>query len=272
VARLENPRADASLASLEAAVRFVLRCQNGDGGFGSFEARRVEIPARMDIPAEWMNPAEMLGYAMTEHSSIECTASCVLALAKFRDRHPFVLRREVDAAIGRGGLRIRSLQNPDGSWRGSFGVDFIYGTMFGIRGLLGAGAPPRDPAVRRAAGFLLSRQRADGGWGEKRSPRSKDLVEADSHVVQTAWALAGLLESFEMNWDAVERGVAFLTERQLDNGEWPKQEPVGVFFRSTLIDFALYRTYFPLRALALYESRRIERAGLVEGARVAVST
>jgi lanosterol synthase len=34
---------------------------------------------------------------------------------------------------------------------------------------------------------------------------------------------------------------------------------VGVFFHTALLDYTLYRQYFPLWALSLYESRRLER-------------
>ncbi|MXW89653.1 MAG: hypothetical protein F4Z54_09145, partial [Acidimicrobiaceae bacterium] len=48
----------------------------------------------------------------------------------------------------------------------------------------------------------------------------------------------------------------FLIDTQDANGQWPKQDPAGVFFRTALLDYVLYRQYFPLHALALYEQRR----------------
>ncbi len=49
---------------------------------------------------------------------------------------------------------------------GSWGVCFTYGTWFGVEGLIAAGAKPNDPAIQKACQFLVSKQRADGGWGE----------------------------------------------------------------------------------------------------------
>lgn len=259
LARMQNPKGRAGRQDLTEAVEFILQCQNSDGGFGSYEARRV------DIPLEWMNPAEMFGDSMTEHSYVECTASCISALAEFGRRHPTVLSSRVDTAIARGAERIRRLQRPDGSWEGNWGVNFVYGTLFGVRGLMAGGAPPQDPAIRRACDFLLSHQRSDGGWGERKSLEASEYVEAEeSHVIQTAWALSALLEAKEPNWDAIERAAAYLAEKQLENGEWPKQEPVGIFFHTALLDYVLYRQYFPIWALAQYESRRVERADLVQ--------
>ena len=45
-------------------------------------------------------------------------------------------------------------------------------------------------------------------------------------------------------------------------GTWPKQDMTGVFFRTALLDYVLYRQYFPLHALGLYEQRRCARLDL----------
>ena len=50
-----------------------------------------------------------------------------------------------------------------------------------------------------------------------------------------------------------------LCNTQDADGTWPKQDMAGVFFRTALLDYALYRQYFPLHALALYEARRRTR-------------
>ena len=76
---------------LEAAARFILRRQNDDGGFGTYESRRGSLIL------EHINPSEMYGNCMTERSYTECTASCVGALARFRRRFPATLRDEIDA-------------------------------------------------------------------------------------------------------------------------------------------------------------------------------
>ncbi|MCA1853697.1 MAG: hypothetical protein LC647_15280, partial [Beggiatoa sp.] len=63
------------------------------------------------------------------------------------------------------------------------------------------------------------------------------------------------LEAHEPDWSAIERGVDHLLSTQDSNGEWPAQEGTGVFFRTALLDYTLYRLYFPLWALALYRNR-----------------
>jgi len=131
-----------------------------------------------------------------------------------------------------------------------------------VRGLIAAGAPAHDPAVRRAASWLLARQRADGGFGEHHphgARRGEYIEHHTSTVVQTAWALTTLLEAHTPDFAALERGAAWLASRQESDGTWPREDPVGVFFRSALLDYGLYRAYFPVAALALYERRRGDR-------------
>nr|WP_074948544.1 prenyltransferase/squalene oxidase repeat-containing protein [Alicyclobacillus macrosporangiidus] len=59
--------------------------------------------------------------------------------------------------------RIESLQDEDGSWRGRWGICFLYGTWAAVSGLAAAGVPRKDPVMRRAAAWLCRVQHADGG-------------------------------------------------------------------------------------------------------------
>lgn len=160
LALLDAPFEVTANCNLLNAVEFILRCQNADGGFGSYERRKVASTL------EWMNPAEMFANSMTEHSYIECTASCLMALREFRTDYPKMMSDKIDTAIQRAGLWLRQQQNSDGSWSGFWGVNFIYGTMFGIQGLLAATNNLKDACVDKACGWLVSKQRPDGGWGE----------------------------------------------------------------------------------------------------------
>ncbi|UQA55160.1 FAD-dependent oxidoreductase [Polyangium aurulentum] len=259
LARLESPEADTPREDAVAAVRFILRTQNADGSFGSYEAKRTRIPL------EWLNPAEMFGDSMTEGSYVECTASCIAALAAFRKHDPELMRDEVDASIARAKHRLATLQRPEGSWPGVWGVCFVYGTMFGVRGLLAAGVPVQDHAIRKACAWLKARQRSDGGWGEHFASCLEDqYIENDkSSVIQTAWALSTLLEAQDPDWDAIERAARFLALAQRDDGTWPQEEPAGVFFRTALLHYTLYGSYFPVWALGQYETRRASRASFM---------
>ena len=255
---LANQSDEINQEALRDAIDFMLRGQNRDGGFGSYESRR----SRFDL--EWLNPAEMFGESMTERSYVECTASCLAALAACGKQNPTLLEPTTRANMHRAEAWLRHTQASDGSWRGVWGVQFIYGTFFGIRGLIAAGARTSDPALRQACRWLLDRQHTDGGWGEHHSGNisGRYVPHTESQVIQTAWALIALLEAGETNWTAITAGAKFLIEAQYPDGTWPRQDMAGVFFRTALLEYALYRQYFPLHALGLYEQRR--RARLAE--------
>ncbi len=255
-------REAADTTVLNDAVQFMLRGQNQDGGFGSYEAQRSVIGL------EWLNPSEMFGDSMTEHSFVECTASCLTALAACKALFRQFENPSVTHAISRGATWLRRNQTSHGAWRGVWGIQFIYGTFFGIRGLIATGTHPSDPALRLACRWLLDRQRDDGGWGEHHSGcLSGQYVEhEESQVIQTAWALTALLEANDLHWTAISRGAQFLLNTQNTDGTWPKQDMAGVFFRTALLDYALYRQYFPLKALGLYEQRRQAREALTTSA------
>lgn len=264
VARLEAPGPSPSDHDVAIAAGFILRMQGADGGFGSYEPRRVPFSI------EWLNPAEMFGDCMTESGYVECTASCLAALSKIAAARPHLLARAdlrgIPRAIARGAAAIRRLQRPSGAWDGAWGIRFLYGTWFGVRGLLAAGASPRDGAVLRACEWLKSRQRSDGSWGERHDPQATDYVEhASGQVVQTAWALLTLCEAEDPEFDVLERAARFLSRAQLGSGEWPREDPAGVFFRTAPLDYQLYRSYFPIWALGAYEARRASRARLLRG-------
>ena len=229
------------------AGRFILRCQNSDGGFGSYE------PSKTSFPLEWMNPSEMFGRCMVERSYVECTASCLMALREIQRRYPDLLRHRTERAIERARDSLITAQNLDGTWDAAWGVHYIYATMFGVRGLLAAGIAPDDERIQKARRWLLAHQRSDGGWGEHHASgtvgRYVDAREGLS--VQTAWALITLVEAREPDGSALARAADFLESTQLDSGEWPDGEFVGIFFETALLNYRLYRQYFPVMALAL---------------------
>jgi lanosterol synthase len=233
----------------------LLQRQNADGGFGSFERRKT----RWSL--EWMNPAEMFGNSMTEGSYIECTASCIKALARFRRHFPGVLESESSTAIDCAVSFLLRQQEVDGKWQGAWGVHCLYGTMFAIMGLTAGLHGTAHPSIWRACQWLCQQQRPDGGWGEHHDGciHRRFVPRSSSHVTQTAWALIALLEANWHEWDVMARAARYLVSTQQDDGCWPQQEPVGVFFQSALLDYTLFSQVFPVWALGLYEQRRIQR-------------
>jgi squalene cyclase len=81
----------------------------------------------------------------------------------------------------------------------------------------------------------------------------------------TAWALLALMEVVDPRCEAVARGIAWLCERQAPDGSWPQQAVNGVFFGSAMLDYRLYKSYFPTWALARHAASTRDEG--VSGAR-----
>ncbi len=248
----------ADKSAIKDAIEFMLRAQNRNGSFGSYESIRSRIGL------EWLNPAEMFGESMTEGAYVECTASCLEAFSACKEHFPDLVNTQVMRAIIKADAWLRKNQRADGSWRGVWGIQYIYGTLFGIRGLMAAGAKPSDPALRLACRWLLDRQHDDGGWGEHHSGcmSGKYVDHEESQVIQSAWALIALQVARDASWNAISKGAQYLLDMQREDGSWPKQDMAGVFFRTALLDYVLYRQYFPIHALGLYEKNRHARMNL----------
>jgi squalene/oxidosqualene cyclase-like protein len=234
---------------LEAAADLILSFQNPDGGWATYELQRA------GAWLERLNPSQVFERIMVDYPYVECSSACVQALTAARGLLSPELRQRTDAAVARGVKFIRREQRQDGSWEGSWGVCFTYGTWFGVWGLMAAGAAPGDPAVDRACSFLLRHQNPDGGWGEHfdSCTRRRYVNHDQSHPVQTAWALLTLARAGRGQTEPARRAARWLIEAQQPDGDWPHQALVGVFNRTTLIRYDNYRRYFPIWALSLLE-------------------
>ena len=237
-------------ALLEESVRLILSWQNDDGGWATYEKQRG------GAWLEALNPSQVFGNIMVDYSYVECTSACLQALVVARARFGLELAAAIDVAMARGLAFLRKCQLADGSFEGSWGVCFTYGTWFGVSGLLAGGATYAAGAIQRACGFLLDKQRADGSWGEHGdSCRERRYVQAPSGLVaQTAWALLTLTLARHPDAAAQARAATFLIERQEPDGGWAREPMVGVFNRTCLINYDNYRHYFPLWALAQWRT------------------
>ena len=232
----------------EDAAKLILSWQNADGGWATYEKMRG--PAWL----EKLNPSDVFSDIMVDYSYVECTSACVQALVAFQQAYPgSPMRKKIDAAIEGGRRFIQNKQRADGSWEGSWGVCFTYGTWFGTWGLRAAGVPTRDPAMQAAARFLEEKQRADGSWSETiESCRQRRYVEAETgQAVQTSWAVLSLWAAGRGDGAAAQRGVRWLEEAQSADGRWPEQKLTGVFNKTCAIHYDAYLRLFPVWALAL---------------------
>ncbi|GKC23915.1 dammarenediol II synthase-like protein [Tanacetum coccineum] len=116
-----------------------------------------------------LNPSEIFADIVVEKEHVETTSSCIQVLVEFNRLHPRHRMKEILLSISNGIRYLEETQWHDGSWYGYWGVCFIYGTFFALRGLSSTGKTyDNSEAVCKGVKFLLSVQNEEGGWGESR--------------------------------------------------------------------------------------------------------
>jgi len=202
---------------------------------------------------------------MIDYSYVECTSACVQALGAYLERFGEGTRcAAIREAIGRGRRFLENSQRVDGSWEGSWGVCFTYGTWFGVLGLKAAGARDDSRELRRACEFLRSHQRSDGSWGESPDSCVRRYYVPSEHgqAVMTSWATLALIAAGQGQSPAVRRAVEFLTRRQQHDGSYPAEGIAGVFNKTCAIHYDNYLKIFPLWALAEAERQLSPGSGV----------
>ena len=147
----------------------------------------------------------------------------------------------------------------------------------------------RSENIERAANWTVERQNDDGGWGERCGSYMTESLKGNgaSTASQTGWALMSLLAVGRPgDRKAIERGLKFLASNQKD-GTWDEPEYTGTGFpgygvglrinldrkglegdlhqstelsRGFMINYNLYRHYFPLMAMGRAE-KYLDRLG-----------
>ncbi len=249
--------------AIEKGVNWLFAMQCKGGGWGAFDKDN-------DKTILTKIPFCDFGEAL-DPPSVDVTAHIVEALGKlgFAKDHP-----KVAHAID----YLKREQEADGAWFGRWGVNYVYGTGAVLPALEAIGEDMSQAYVTRAAEWLVSRQNDDGGWGESCASYMDVKMKGTgkSTASQTAWALMGLAAVGRKEDEvAIARGTGFLIERQRD-GTWDEPEYTGAGFpgygvgaaiklgdpllterlkqgpelsRAFMINYNLYRHYFPLMAM-----------------------
>jgi squalene-hopene/tetraprenyl-beta-curcumene cyclase len=227
-------------AAIRRGLRWLEGMQCKDGGWGAFDA---------DNTRQLVNKLPFCDFgAVIDPPSADVTAHIVEALA--------AEGLASETACRRGVVWLLKNQEPDGSWFGRWGANFLYGTGAAVPALIAAGVKPGKPSIRKAVAWLESVQNDDGGWGE--DLRSYDdpgnwAGKGASTASQTAWALLALLAAGERDGAAVERGLRWLASTQRPDGTWDEPYFTGTGFPGDFyLNYHLYRLAFPISALGRY--------------------
>jgi len=256
LSHVEHPRDRDQHAAVERAMRWELAMQCRSGGWGSFDKDCTKMIFK-HIPFADHN-------AMLDPPTADITGRILESLAAYGFTR-------ADKPVRRAVAFMLAHQEPDGSWFGRWGVNYVYGTFLVLRGLDAIGFDRHDPRVRRAAEWVRRVQHADGGWGETCGTYDDPSTrgQGPSSPSQTAWGVLALLAAGDHTSEAVGRGVQWLLANQTTEGTWDESFGTGAgrqalytatgFPRVFYLAYHLYRHYFPLLALSDYR-RAVEGA------------
>ncbi len=239
--RAQEP-GDMNKEAVERAREWILGMQSTNGGWGAFDA---------DNEYYFLNHIPFADHgALLDPPTVDVSARCLSMLAQLG-------MTKDDPAVARGLDYIFNEQEPDGSWFGRWGTNYVYGTWSALNALNALGLDVSDPRVRRAVDWLKSRQLPDGGWGEDCATYWIDRREEVKAATpsQTAWAVLGLMAVGEVDSPEVERGIRWLMNAPRDGGKWQEELYNAVGFpRIFYLRYHGYSAYFPLLALARYRN------------------
>jgi squalene-hopene/tetraprenyl-beta-curcumene cyclase len=238
--KVENPRERYQHEVSQRAIDWIFAMQCKNGGWASFDKDNTRMVFQ-HIPFADHN-------AMLDPPTVDITGRVLEMLAAYGVSGD-------DKRVKKAIKFILSEQEPDGSWFGRWGVNYIYGTMLVLRGLQAMGVDHHEPYVQQGAEWLRMVQNSDGGWGETcgsyDDPATRGM--GPSTPSQTAWAIMGLLAAGDTRSESVQRGIFYLLETQRPDGHWDEDQYTGTGFpRVFYLAYHLYRDYFPLIALSTY--------------------
>lgn len=249
--------------AIKRSVDWISTMQCRPGGWAAFD---------IDNDQDWLNA---LPYgdlkAMIDPNTADVTARVLEMLGKMQGAglDPALAAALTPERVERAIAYLMREQEPDGSWFGRWGVNYIYGTSGVLAALALLPSDRYRDSMQRGADWLAQCQNPDGGWGETcESYKDKSLKgKGASTASQTAWALLGLLAAGEatgeFNWESLDRGIEFLTRSQKSDGSWKEDFFTGTGFPGHFyIRYHLYYQHFPLTALGRYQTAVAQRSAL----------
>ncbi len=231
--------------SIHLATRWIMEMQSKNGGYGAFD---------VDNTYYYLNEIPFADHgALLDPPTSDVSARCAMLMAKVAQNHP-----EYAEPLERTIAYLRTEQEADGSWFGRWGTNYIYGTWSVLIALEQTNLPKTDPLFTKAAAWLKSVQRSDGGWGEDNFSYHDTNFSGKYHfstAFQTAWAVLALCAAGEGKSPQVKAGIDFILRTQQADGVWnDKCFTAPGFPKVFYLKYHGYDKFFPLWALARYRN------------------
>jgi len=230
---------------LQRGFHWVLAMQGSDGGWGAYDKDNNKLIFNKIPFADHQ--------ALLDPSTADLTGRCLemLGTLGYDQSHQ---------AVGPALDFLRREQEPNGSWYGRWGVNYIYGTWCVLSGLRAIGVDMTAPWIQNAVMWLELVQNSDGGWGEscESYADTETAGHGESTASQTAWAIMALLQAGASDSLSVVRGVNWLIRHQREDGVWDEPFHTGTGFpRVFYLRYHGYFKYFPIWALGMYRNVKI---------------
>jgi squalene-hopene/tetraprenyl-beta-curcumene cyclase len=233
-------------------VEWLLAMQNRNGGWGTW-----------DREAPFFTPLmkEVLTEVVLNESVVDHTTRVLMTLSLFDYTEAGSFR------VARAVRWLKDQQLEDGSWRGTWFVNYIYQTANVLGALSQVKAAMGDSYIQRSLNYIFAKQREDGGWGESPSSFSTGhyVPLGYSSPSQTALILFGMLQFLRGNQyqyidqirEPINRAIHFILSTQGEDGLWHDPTYVGtVFPQIQYVRYPLFQEASILGVLGMYNQDR----------------
>jgi len=242
-------------------LKWVLSFQNSDGGFPSFEKDVSKTFFKMITLYDPRTPD------FSDLSQVDVSARILKMLSRIENSK---YARMIPADVIKNTCQYLKENHVDKFpyiWEGRWFIAYGYGTAEVINGLLSANCVNvTDVLPNQSLDYLISKQNADGGWGEKAASfAANTYIIGKSTMMQTSYIVQALLTFDEKYFAAkkthskyylnIIRAIEFLQNNIADDGSINEQSFAGVVAKGMFYtNYELDPYFMSLRAINRYQN------------------
>jgi len=246
--------------SIRAATDYILKMQNSDNGFATFNPNRDGNKLYHLLIRGYDRRIQLFDYSSNDITG-HAIEGLVAAKPYFSKKQYKKKLKKINKAIKKGLKYLdknRDYHNDWSYWRGRWSVNYIYGTQ----AVIGAKEKSKQldldsKDMQSTLAWLEARQNKDGGYGETYlSDKNPALAgRGASTPTQTAWALMSLLSLGKVKSKEVADAIDYLIKNFKEESlTWNDDDQVtgtGIP-NNTYFVYPGYPKIFPIIALARY--------------------